>query len=198
VCFDNCYPELSRCLITEYEAEESSNCEAYLYRQDAWEKGLRDELYSYAQDNNQSRVYEYFNDYHSLDHSEDICAPEWECEWEECDPNENGDACWMEICDSECDDEQICKTWYTYEYDCSKEEWLWDIQECKKFSDVNADYFEETAKDSADFMGENFEGSLALLQDLFCPEGACVNQSASMAANTTSMVLENSVPEVSW
>lgn len=150
---------------------------------------MRDEFYSYALENNQSRVYEYFNNYHNLDHSLDICAPEWECEWEECEPNENGDACWMEICDSECDEEQICKTWYAYEYDYSKEEWLWDIQECEKDFEDYADDVEDTLEDTADFIGDNFEGSLGMLQDMVCPDGSCVRESAEMAGQASADIV---------
>ena len=104
----------------------------------------------------------------------------------------------MENCYNQCDDDEICKIWYAYEYDYDKEEWLWDIQECEKDFEDYADDVEGTLEDTADFIGDNFEGTLGMLQDLVCPGGACVNQSASMAANATAMVLENSVPEVSF
>jgi len=149
-------------------------CEAMFYRSDFWEQGLREELYSYAWDNNQSRVYQYYDDYHMLDHSYDRCAPEWSCQWEECaadELNAAGDTCWKEQCSNDCDKEMICKFWHAYEYDYSSEEWLWDIEdsECPRDFDEQLEYQAEnlgnSAEDVVDFLDYHYEDSLDMIQD---------------------------------
>ena len=100
------------------------------------------------------------------------------------------------MCANECDEEEICKIWYAYQYDYANEEWLWDIQECEKDFEDYADDVEDTLEDTADFIGDNFEGSLGMLQDMVCPDGSCVRESAEMAGDASvDWMAENSTPD---
>ena len=113
------------------------------------------------------------------------------------------DSCWRENCYdyNGCSDELICKVWRAFDYDYEAAEWLWEIEECEKdfegqMEDI-ADDIADEAENVASFAMSNFNGTLGMATQDYCPNGVCVNQTAAMLADQAAMGA-SMVPEVSF
>jgi len=113
------------------------------------------------------------------------------------------DSCWRENCYdyNGCSDELICKVWRAFDYDYEAAEWLWEIEECEKdfegqMEDL-ADDIADEAEDVARYANRNFNGTIGMAAQDYCPNGVCVNQTAAMLADQAAMGA-SMVPEVSF
>ena len=93
-CYDTCTPKLSR--MTE---DNGGELKAFMYNPDVWREGFERQVYDYADDNDEARVFTFLDDYHEGRLDDGNCWPWWQCTWERCFEEEdnvaaNGNDCW--------------------------------------------------------------------------------------------------------